>query len=229
MFLDMLVDEKKSSLFLAATWEPTMPQTNNRGAKWRSWWASSDLFCPCGLERWWSSHKVGVHKEKLPSLFLSLLEFERGGDLLVEGPSEGGHHTSSQHSRGEALGKPTQPLFPAIFFRKLYFTNNLTLTCRWKQQQKRFYALSQAASVSSPYRPAETVQIKKILYSKLVLPEYHLSDQTGKEAGTKSCRHVSHLGRCWGHLGLPHHLLLQQVVEGEVEAGEGNVPRQGGT
>ena len=71
---------------------------------------------PCGLERWWSSHK-----EKLPSLFLSLLELERGGDLLVEGPSEGGHHTSSQHSRGEALGKPTQPLFPAIFFRKLYF------------------------------------------------------------------------------------------------------------
>ena len=108
--------KKKSSLFLAATWEPTMPQTNNRGAKWRSWWASSGLFCPCGLERWWSSHKVGVHKEKLPSLFLSLLELERGGDLLVDGPSEGGHHTSSQHSRGEALGKPTQPLFPAIFF-----------------------------------------------------------------------------------------------------------------
>ena len=45
-----------------------------------------------------------------------LLELEGGGDLLVDGPSEGGHHTSSQHSRGEALGKPTQPLFPASFF-----------------------------------------------------------------------------------------------------------------
>ena len=46
-------------------------------------------------------------------------------------------------------------------------------------------------------------------------------DQTGQEASTKSCGHVSHLGRDGGEPGVAGHLLLQQVVEGQVEAGRG--------
>lgn len=45
-------------------------------------------------------------------LELALLELERGGDLLVDSPSEGSHHTSSKHSWGQALSKPTHPPFP---------------------------------------------------------------------------------------------------------------------
>ena len=171
MFLDIVSwRKKKSSLYLAATWEPTMPQTNNRDGKWRSWWVSSGLFCPCGLERWWSSHKVGVHKEKLPSLFLSLLELERGGDLLVDSPSQCSHHTSSKHSWGQAFSKPAHPPFPVMsswlsktkIIDKHVGINNLLeirLTCRWRRQLKRLFALFQAASVSSPRPPAEKVQI----------------------------------------------------------------------
>jgi len=36
---------------------------------------------------------------ELPLLMcLALLELERGGDLLIESPSQGSHHASSQHS-----------------------------------------------------------------------------------------------------------------------------------
>ena len=53
-------------------------------------------------------------KDQHQGLCFALLEFERGGDLLVESPSEGSHHTSSQHSRGQAFAKPTHPPFPEI-------------------------------------------------------------------------------------------------------------------
>ena len=48
------------------------------------------------------------------NLVAFLLELERGGDLLVESPSQGSHHTSSQHSRGQAFAKTTHPSFPEI-------------------------------------------------------------------------------------------------------------------
>ena len=48
---------------------------------------------------------------------LALLELERGGDLLIESPSKGSHHASSQHSWGQAFSKPTHSPFPAIWSR----------------------------------------------------------------------------------------------------------------
>ena len=52
----------------------------------------------------------------------------------------------------------------------------------------------------------------------------HLSDKAGKKASAKSCSHVSRLGRDGGEPGVAGHLLLQQVVEGQVEAGrEGKI------
>ena len=52
---------------------------------------------------------------ELPLLMcLALLELERGGDLLIESPSQGGHHASSQHSWCQAFSKPTHSAFPAI-------------------------------------------------------------------------------------------------------------------
>ena len=48
------------------------------------------------------------------NLVAFLLELERGGDLLVDGPGKGRHHASSQHSRCQTHCKSTNSSLPVI-------------------------------------------------------------------------------------------------------------------
>ena len=48
------------------------------------------------------------------NLVAFLLELERGGDLLVDGPGKSGHHASSQHSRCQTHCKSTNSSLPVI-------------------------------------------------------------------------------------------------------------------
>ena len=57
---------------------------------------------------------IEVELLELLQLELELLELERGGDLLVDSPSKGSHHTSSEHSWGQAFSKPAHPPFPVM-------------------------------------------------------------------------------------------------------------------
>ena len=43
-----------------------------------------------------------------------LLELEGGGDLLIDGPGKSRHHASSQHSRCQTHCKPTNSSLPVI-------------------------------------------------------------------------------------------------------------------
>ena len=43
-----------------------------------------------------------------------LLELEGGGDLLIDGPGKSGHHASSQHSRCQTHCKSTNSSLPVI-------------------------------------------------------------------------------------------------------------------
>ena len=50
----------------------------------------------------------------LDNLVAVLLQLERGGDLLVDGPGKSGHNASSQHSRCQTHCKSTNSSLPLI-------------------------------------------------------------------------------------------------------------------
>jgi len=192
-------------------------------------WLSGTLWCFLGQscsrstwawERWWSSRRRSRQGCRRPTWAWGRWwsSHRRSRQGCRRSTWAWGWWWSSR--RRSRLGRPSR-FFAAFSVPDPLQIHQLLPPCRWRQGLRIFSAVCRAASGSSPHRQAEKVSIGTTLTSTPARP--HLSDKAGKKTSAKSCGHVSHLGRDGGEPGVAGHLLLQQVVEGQVEARRGGI------